>query len=611
MAHHQPRGECSEEFLHNNLIKKLQLISFLQQSNSLSDPSSAIEVEPKLNNMSARGSNIILSKMDTQAENGLEEAKKNLSSYLMNLATQRDNSPIIANAILNKNPISTRAGAQVVNISIDLSGYVATLKTALETALRQHFTELSAARRALVDKMDTTWDPQSNTLKTKIQIDAPNENAMTAVKNSIEGIVTNGITFEPTMTVPVGPPAPPVPGVDRYMHHEPRVRYQSCIQANQEDIRRGQYKLSSAIDLILDSKTLNSLNAHIDIMSNQNEWNPDEAGQLKWARLEHLFDGKGKSTLNQIMKYVNFMKRQRKADESLSEYVAALRSAVVRLKRKNWTLNEIIAVLCYADILMSKDKTPRGIELDYSELKNDLRNSFKADKFITPSQIELKLEEIAEEAKGGNDLAIQSGKAFVGRKRKSDVLDENSGDSANDSHKALKDGVYIHSGEVNKDYKIGTAVPKYGLYEVDKEFFVETSRARNIIDNSKKANCAKKIDNESTAEKALRACYEFKNKADTKYHFIREAIELGLVDLVHVPREVNVSDMFTHPLGPTLHQQQSIEVLNEEREEKALSAVQVNQKKSPYDDLQEKMQELSVFPQNRNPFDTHRIEMAV
>jgi len=369
----------------------------------------------------------------------------------MNLATQRDNSPIIANAILNKNPISTKSGAQVVNISIDLSGYVATLKTALENALRQHFTGLSVARRALVDEMDTVWDPQSNTLKTKIQIDAPNENAMTAIKDSIEDIRNNGITFEPNMSVPdAGPPAPPVPGVDGYTHHDPRVRYQSCIQANQEDIRRGQYKLSSAIDLILDAKTLTSLNAHIDIMSNQNDWNPDEAGELKWARLEHLFDGKGKSTLNQIMKYVNFMKRQRKADESLSEYVAALRSAVVRLKRKNWSLNEIIAVLCYADILMSKDKTSRGIELDYSELKNDLRNSFKADKFITPSQIELKLEEISEEAKGGNELAVQSGKAFVGRKRKADAIDDNSGDSTNDSHKALKAQIASLNNKINQ-----------------------------------------------------------------------------------------------------------------------------------------------------------------
>jgi hypothetical protein len=397
---------------------------------------STTEAKPNTNKMSARGSNIILSKMNTSNENGLETAKKELSSYLMNLATQRDNSPIVANAILNKNPISTQANAQVVNISIDLSGYVVTIKKALEDALRQHFTGLSAARRALVNNMETKWDPQSNTLKTSIQIDAPNANAMTAIKESIAEIQQNGVTFQPNMTVPAaGPPAPPVPSVDDYSHHQPKIKYQSCIQANQEDIRRGQYKLSSVIDLILDAKTLKSLNDHIDIMYNQNEWNPDEAGQLKWARLEHLYDGKGKSTLNQIMKYVNFMKRQRKEDETLSEYIAALRSAVVRLKRKNWTLSEIIAVLCYADILMSKDKMSRGIELDYSELKNDLRNSFKADKFITPSQIELKLEEITEEAKGGNDLAIQSGKAFVGKKRKSNVLDENSGDSA---HKALK-----------------------------------------------------------------------------------------------------------------------------------------------------------------------------
>ena len=100
---------------------------------------------------------------------------------------------------------------------------------------------------------------------------------------------------------------------------------------------------------------------------------------------------------------------------------------------------------------------------------------------------------------------------------------------------------------------------------------------------------------------------------DTKYHFIREAIELGIVDMIHVPREVNISDMFTHPLGPTLHQQQPKEVLNEKGEEeiaKAFSTIQSIQEKSTYDDLQEKMQELSIFPQIRNPLDTHRIEMT-
>ena len=61
-----------------------------------------------------------------------------------------------------------------------------------------------------------------------------------------------------------------------------------------------------------------------------------------------------------------------------------------------------------------------------------------------------------------------------------------------------EDGVYVHSGDVDKENKIGTAVPKYGLYEVDKEFFVERSRTRNIIDSIKKANCAKQTENKST-----------------------------------------------------------------------------------------------------------------
>ena len=57
----------------------------------------------------------------------------------------------------------------------------------------------------------------------------------------------------------------------------------ACIKAENDDIRRGQYKLSSAIDMILDAKTMSSLNSYIDIMTADNEWNPNEAGYLKWS----------------------------------------------------------------------------------------------------------------------------------------------------------------------------------------------------------------------------------------------------------------------------------------------------------------------------------------
>eukprot|EP00944_MAST-04C_sp_MAST-4C-sp1_P003674 g3674.t1 len=50
---------------------------------------------------------------------------------------------------------------------------------------------------------------------------------------------------------------------------------------------------------------------------------------------------------------------------------------------------------------------------------------------------------------------------------------------------------------------------------------------------------------------------------DTRYHFIKEAVKLGIVELVHVPRNENISDMLTHPLGPTEHKRQREQLLNE------------------------------------------------
>ena len=397
--------------------------------------------------MSTSRTSVVLSKLDTSAEDGLTTSKAQLSSYLMNQATQRDNSSIIANAILNETPMSAYGSAQVVNISVNLDGYIEALKRSLENALTEQFRALSAPRRALLRDMKTEWDPQSNTMKTQIQVNASTDVTMSAIRDNIAEIEENGIRFEPTMVVLDIPPAgPPAPGTST---HGSKVQYQSCIRANEEDVRRGQYKLSSSIDLILDEKILRNMNSYIRVMTSQNEWNPDQAGRLKWDRLEHLFDNKKETTLNQIMKYVNFMKSQRKEDETLSEYVASLREAVTRLKRKKWSLNEIIAVLCYADIISSEDKTTRGIKFDYSDLKKELKLSFKDGKFIHPDQIELRLEEIAEEAKGGNELAIQSGKAFLGKRS----LNQDHADESTKMLKALKAQVASLQNQMKQNKK--------------------------------------------------------------------------------------------------------------------------------------------------------------
>ena len=52
---------------------------------------------------------------------------------------------------------------------------------------------------------------------------------------------------------------------------------------------------------------------------------------------------------------------------------------------------------------------------------------------------------------------------------------------------------------------------------------------------------------------------------DTRYHFIKECITLGIIKLLHIPREKNLADLFTHPRGVAIHKRMRNEILNLKR----------------------------------------------
>ena len=66
---------------------------------------------------------------------------------------------------------------------------------------------------------------------------------------------------------------------------------------------------------------------------------------------------------------------------------------------------------------------------------------------------------------------------------------------------------------------------------------------------------------------------------DARYHFIKEAVNLGIVKFLHIPRDDNIADMFTHPLNKTLHEFYRKKVLNEPQA-KALLAKSAEVEKS-------------------------------
>lgn len=163
------------------------------------------------------------------------------------------------------------------------------------------------------------------------------------------------------------------------------------------------------------------------------------------------------------------------------------------------------------------------------------------------------------------------------------------------------EGEYISFSEIIRDIKWVKKIAQYMCIPFPEPAFIRNDNltAQGIAKGEAKLQRTKHI--------------------DTKYHFIREAIQLGIVDLVHVPRAINISDMFTHPLGASLHKSQSAVVMNEMQVkednsivQKALRTIAINQKNSPdaYDCLQTKMQRFSIKAKPCLSMSNHRIAMA-
>ena len=82
-------------------------------------------------------------------------------------------------------------------------------------------------------------------------------------------------------------------------------------------------------------------------MKNHNDWEPDQAGTLKLAIIQNNWGSNKALIVNQINRYIDFLKRNRTSEESMDKYVRNLREETVNLSRKLWTLDELIAIKSY------------------------------------------------------------------------------------------------------------------------------------------------------------------------------------------------------------------------------------------------------------------------
>ena len=103
---------------------------------------------------------VSLPKLDVSKDMSLEKCEERLSSYLLGAVTKKDDSALIANAILKGKVMSDKNHASLVTVSIDMTGILDLLKDQLSATLQTY--AHGTANSCNIDNLKSSWS-QDNT----------------------------------------------------------------------------------------------------------------------------------------------------------------------------------------------------------------------------------------------------------------------------------------------------------------------------------------------------------------------------------------------------------------------------------------------------------------
>ena len=112
---------------------------------------------------------VSLPKLDVSKDMSLEKCEERLSSYLLGAVTKKDDSALIANAILKGKVMSDKNHASLVTVSIDMTGILDLLKDQLSATLQTY--AHGTANSCNIDNLKSSWSQDFTRITCRIRKD--------------------------------------------------------------------------------------------------------------------------------------------------------------------------------------------------------------------------------------------------------------------------------------------------------------------------------------------------------------------------------------------------------------------------------------------------------
>jgi len=81
-------------------------------------------------------------------------------------------------------------------------------------------------------------------------------------------------------------------------------------------------------------------------------------------------------------------------------------------------LDELIVVKLYSILKSAEDVTPRGVKVKYDDLLKEMKKSFKTKTFISPTEVQMGIDEAIRDAKSTDKEEERKGKALMGKRKR-------------------------------------------------------------------------------------------------------------------------------------------------------------------------------------------------
>lgn len=306
---------------------------------------------------------------------------RHLKSALNKKVTQKDNTGLIANAILNGQTTTNEKNGMVVKFTFDLAENPQILEDLFQTKVESILKDGDTSSPDLKLTSTTTW----STDRTKLFVSTAFATNNKTLFDEISEKASNIQTLDLHRVILKQEEDPPEDWRTDAIHIT--TQHTESQRVTKDSYKAGQAKISSELDQMLTEEIFSEITESYENLVENGLADPNHEGTTKLRILNELYGSKALKSGDMddsltLMKFLNT-----DTQGSLDDFITRISANARNVNQKQWSLLELKLMKVYAQIQNHQEELAPGIILKLDDVSTKIETKQKAGESISVEEI--------------------------------------------------------------------------------------------------------------------------------------------------------------------------------------------------------------------------------